>query len=1045
MKSPTGRKWLLASLLAFNAVVIALVFVGLSQLHGRSKREAEIRSQNIASAVALHLSSEVSKIDLSLRTVAAELEQHIRWGRTARDHVIQALIARQKAALPNAEAWSVTDAAGVIVFHEGGGVIPSFRASDRDYFQELESGQASGLVVSKPLKSRLSGNWVVVLARAIRDAEGRFNGIVAVPLPVKSLNRMLTGFDLGKHGVINLRDADLGLITRFPEPQSSHQGAIGDARVSQELRDRISAGQTQATYHAVAPFDNLERAISFRSLENAPIHVMASIAKIDYLKDWHNTVWQVSGIVLLLLAACNTALVLFHRQWRLQHHTANALREGNARLETTLQHLRERDHALVAAQHAGLLGTYSLDIATGTWSCSGQMDAIFGIDATFPHTVEGWQELIHPDDRSRMTRYFATDVVEKRGVFDQEYRIIRPYDGQVAWVHGLGQLDFDSNGQPVRMSGTIQDVSARRAADDRLHLAQEVFLNTTEGFVITDSHGTIVETNPAFTRITGYSAEEAKGRNPRILKSGVQDRTFYETLWRVLLTAGRWDGELVNLRKDGTTYVQHTRIFAIYDAQGAIVRFAAVISDVTRFKESQRRLEHLAYYDALTGLPNRSRLAERMRQAMAECRRLGDRSLGICCLDLDGFKDINDRLGHHIGDRFLVEVAQRLCRCAGVNDTVARLGGDEFVVLFCDLKNEGDAIAAVTRLLETSLEAYSLGNIRAEITLSIGVSLYPSADTEEPDVLLRQADQAMYDAKRHGKNRMCFFDVESERERREQQALHDRLAEALEAGEFRLHYQPKVSLRNGTVTGVEALLRWQHPERGLLPPMEFLSAIEPSELTLPLGEWILHEALHQLRRWQTQGLSITMSVNIFGLHLQREDFVERLDAILRAHPDIAPNTLELEVVETTALENLNEVTERIHGCMALGVGFALDDFGTGYSSLTYLRQLPVGQVKIDRSFVRDMLDNPEDQSLVESIVGMAHTLGRQVVAEGVETVEHGALLIRCGCDSAQGYGIARPMEAEALPDWIAQWKRPVQWVEAITTEFPLFGKSNRPR
>lgn len=244
---------------------------------------------------------------------------------------------------------------------------------------------------------------------------------------------------------------------------------------------------------------------------------------------------------------------------------------------------------------------------------------------------------------------------------------------------------------------------------------------------------------------------------------------------------------------------------------------------------------------------------------------------------------------------------------------------------------------------------------------------------------------------------------------------------------------------------MEALLRWQHPERGLLPPMEFLSAIEPSELTLPLGEWILHEALHQLRRWQTQGLSITMSVNIFGLHLQREDFVERLDAILRAHPDIAPNTLELEVVETTALENLNEVTERIHGCMALGVGFALDDFGTGYSSLTYLRQLPVGQVKIDRSFVRDMLDNPEDQSLVESIVGMAHTLGRQVVAEGVETVEHGALLIRCGCDSAQGYGIARPMEAEALPDWIAQWKRPVQWVEAITTEFPLFGKSNRSR
>ena len=1040
MKSPSGRKWLLASLLAFNAAAIALVIVGLDRLYERSNREAEIHSQNIALAVALHVSSEISKIDLSLRTVAAELEQHIRQGRPERDHVIQALIARQKAALPEAEAWGITDTEGRIVFHEGQGSSPSFTVADRDYFRDLQSGRNSGLAVSKPLKSRLTGNWNVTLTRAIRDSEGRFNGVVVVPLPVKSLHRMLNGFDLGNHGVINLRDIDLGLITRFPEPQTNHQDSIGDARVSQALRDLISAGQSQATYHALAPFDNRERVISLRTLNNAPIHVLASIAKKDYLEDWQDTAWQASGIVLLLLVACNTALVLLHRQWRLQQHTASALREGNARLETSLQHLRERDHALVAAQHAGLLGTYSLDIATGTWTCSGQLEAIFGIDANFPHTVEGWQRLMHPDDRGRMIRYFATDVVEKRGVFDQEYRIIRPSDGQVAWVHGLGQLDFDAADRPIRMSGTIQDVSARRAADDRLHLAQEVFLNTTEGFIITDCHGTILETNPAFTRITGYSAEEAKGRNPRILKSGAQDRALYETLWRVLLTTGRWDGELVNLRKGGTTFVQNTRIFSIYDEHGKIVRFAAVISDITRFKESQRRLEHLAYFDALTGLPNRARLAERMRQAMTECRGRSGRLLSICCLDLDGFKDLNDRLGHDIGDQFLVAVAQRLCRCAGASDTVARLGGDEFVVLFCELQNEHDAINAANRLLETSAEAYTQGKYRAEITLSIGVSLYPASDTDEPDVLLRQADQAMYDAKRHGKNCVRFFDVKSERERREHQAFHDRLVEALEAGEFRLHYQPKVSLRNGAVTGVEALLRWQHPERGLLPPLEFLSVIEASELTLPLGEWILHEALRQQRRWRTQGLSINMSVNIFGLHLQRADFVERLDAILRAHPDTDPRTLELEVVETTALENLGEVTERIRGCMELGVGFALDDFGTGYSSLTYLRQLPVGQVKIDRSFVRDMLDNPDDQSLVESIVGMAHTLGRQVVAEGVETVEHGALLIRCGCDSAQGFGIARPMEPEKLPDWVARWKRPEQWVEAITAEFPFCGK-----
>ena len=1034
MKYPKGRPWRLVALITANAIVITLVFIGLNQLYERTNREAEIRCQNIALAVDLQLSNEISKIDLSLKTVAAELDYHIRKGRTERDQQVRALIARQKAALPEAEAWSITDAEGTILFHEGDGASPSFTAADRDYFRDLKSGRVTGLAISKPIKSRLTGNWVVVLARAIGDSEGRFDGIVVVPLPVKSLNQMLSGFELGRRGVINLRDADMGLITRFPERQSNYQASIGDTRVSRTLLDRVASGQTQATYRAVAPFDNLERVFSFRTLSNAPIHVLAGISKEDFLEEWRNTAWQVSGVVFLLLVACNAALVLFYRQWRLQQQTALALREGNTRLEASLQHLRERDDALLAAQQAGLLGTYSLDIATGSWVCSEQMDTIFGIDAGFPHTVEGWEQLMHPDDRSRMIRYFATEVVEKRGAFDQEYRIVRPCDGRVAWVHGLGRLDLDPAGQPVRMSGTIQDVSARCAADDRLHLTQEVFLNTTEGVLITDNHGTILETNPAFTRITGYSAEEAKGQNPRILKSGAQDAAFYVTLWRVLLTTGSWDGEFVNLRKDGAIYVQHTRIFSIYDAQGNIVRFAAVISDVTRFKENQQRLEHLAYFDALTSLPNRALLTERMRQAMAECQRQSGRLLGVCCLDLDGFRDINDRLGHHIGDQFLVEVAQRLSRCASAGDTVARLGGDEFVVLFCALENRRDAINAVARLLATSAEAYTLGKFRAEITLSVGVALYPAADTEEPDVLLRQADQAMYDAKRHGKNRMSFFDVESERDQREHQALHDRLVEALAQDEFRLHYQPKVCLRSGSVTGVEALLRWQHPERGLLPPLEFLPVIEASELTLPLGEWILHEALRQQRRWQSQGLSINMSVNIFGLHLQREDFIERLDAILREHPDVDPRTLELEVVETTALENLEEVTARIRGCMELGVGFALDDFGTGYSSLTYLRQLPVDLVKIDRSFVRDMLDNPDDQSLVESIVGMAHTLGRQVVAEGVETIEHGVLLIRCGCDSAQGYGIARPMEPESLPDWVAQWERPKKWGEVVANE-----------
>lgn len=431
-------------------------------------------------------------------------------------------------------------------------------------------------------------------------------------------------------------------------------------------------------------------------------------------------------------------------------------------------------------------------------------------------------------------------------------------------------------------------------------------------------------------------------------------------------------------------------------------------------------------------LPNRILLAGRMRRAMELCRQ-SRRLLGFCCLDLDGFREINERWGQDVGDRLLGQVAQRLSCCAGAGDIVARLGGDEFVVVFADLEDEREANDAAARLLATSQEPYSLDQARLPVTFSVGVSLYPIAGVDEADVLLRQADQAMYDAKRRGKNSLCFFDVASELRLRERQKDYDRLVEALSGDEFCLHYQPKVSLRSGDVVGVEALLRWQHPEYGLLSPQEFLPLIEGTELTLPLGEWILREAMQQQRRWKSQGLSIGVGVIVFGFHLQRAVFVERLADLLRSFPEIDPATLDLEVVETTALENLGEVTARIRGGMALGVSFSLDDFGTGYSSLTYLRQLPVDHVKIDRSFVRGMLDNPDDRSFVESIVNMAHAAGRQAVAEGVETIEHGALLISLGCDYAQGYGIARPMKPQDLPRWVAHWAVPELWAAAGQT------------
>lgn len=473
---------------------------------------------------------------------------------------------------------------------------------------------------------------------------------------------------------------------------------------------------------------------------------------------------------------------------------------------------------------------------------------------------------------------------------------------------------------------------------------------------------------------------------------------------------------------------------------GETTGFSELLSDIAEFRESQQQVEHLAFHDRLTDLPNRVLLADRVRQSLALSRR-NKNVVAICYLDLDSFKPVNDTWGHEIGDRLLVMVATRLRSTIRASDTAARLGGDEFVILLNELTDQSEVTRAVSRLLRAVAEPYEIGNARIALTMSIGVAVHPLDPADEPDVLIRHADHAMYEAKRDGKNRLCFFDPDGDRRIAELHAEYTRLVQAVEEEEFCLFYQPKVSLVTGQVVGVEALLRWQHPERGVLAPGDFLHLIESTELTVPLGEWIIREALRQRQRWKALDIDLPVSVNVFALHLQRRDFAERLRDLLERYPDVSQNGLELEIVETTVMHDLQEVSACLNECAGFGVRCALDDFGTGYSSLTYFRQLPVDHVKIDRSFVRDMLYNDSDHALVNSIIGMAHSLGRRVTAEGVETIEHGVPLIRCGCDLAQGYGIARPMPGEAIPEWLAEWRMPTLWREtaALGPGYPGLG------
>ena len=442
--------------------------------------------------------------------------------------------------------------------------------------------------------------------------------------------------------------------------------------------------------------------------------------------------------------------------------------------------------------------------------------------------------------------------------------------------------------------------------------------------------------------------------------------------------------------------------------------------------EKKTQLERLAHYDPLTGLPNRALLADRMSQAMMQSQRRGQR-LAMAFLDLDGFKAINDTHGHAAGDQLLVTLAQRMKEALREGDTLARLGGDEFVAVLLDLDELDDTTLILNRLLTAAAQPVLYGETMLQVSASLGVSFYPQAQMMDADQLMRQADQAMYQAKQAGKNCFRIFDSEQDRSLRERHESMQSIRQAMAANEFVLQYQPKVNLRSGAVIGVEAFIRWIHPERGMLPPAQFLPMVEDHPLAVELGQWVIACAVAQIERWQQSGLNLPVSVNIGARHLHRADFVRCLREQLAKHPQVKPAGLALELLETSAFENLDHVCEVITACREIGIQCALDDFGTGYASLTYLKKLPVAQLKIGQSFVRGMLDDPKDRAILKSIIELAAVFELQVIAKGVETVGHGVKLLQLGCELGQGYAIAHPMLAAELPDWIANWRPDPAW------------------
>jgi diguanylate cyclase (GGDEF)-like protein/PAS domain S-box-containing protein len=572
----------------------------------------------------------------------------------------------------------------------------------------------------------------------------------------------------------------------------------------------------------------------------------------------------------------------------------------------------------------------------------------------------------------------------------------------------------------------IQEI---KQAEEKQKLAANVFSSSNQGIVITDIKGIIIDINDAFIEITGYSRDELIGKNPRILKSGRQSPEFYTEMWTSLMEKGLWKGEIWNKHKNGEIYAEMLTISTVSDSFDKVQNYVALFTDITMLKEHQRQLEYHAYYDALTNLPNRNFFAKRLTQSMVQCQQ-NSRSLAVFFLDLDSFKSINDSYGHQVGDQLLITISRRMKEVLRNVDMLARIGGDEFVAVIENVNNIEDGELVLKRLLKAASEPIAFMGGELQITVSIGATIYPH-DGSDADQLMRHADQAMYIAKQKGKNRYQFFDTVKDIEQKAQHKCIRRISTALKQREFVLSYQPKVNLRTGVVIGVEALIRWQHPENGLLPPSEFLPSIENHAISIEVGEWVIDSALNQMSEWQAIGLELPISVNISAFQLQQDNFSTRLSILLAAHQEVTPDSLQLEVLETSALVDLINVSAIMHAC---GVSFAIDDFGTGYSSLAYLRHLPANLIKIDQSFVRDMLTNPDDLAIVESVVSLANSFKRGVIAEGVESIAHGTALLKIGCELAQGYAIARPMEAKYIPDWVANWLPDKEWQECFFSD-----------
>ncbi len=989
----------------FGAFFVATIFFGLLGwvvLDLQQSREREIASAErlggtLSTLLEGHFLASVRRIDqhlldFSTRLRGAVLERQPR-------AQVEAELRRYQAAFPEVHSFRVADARGNYLY-DASGTLAAVNIGDRDYFVRLRSEADAGLVISEPIISRVTGDVVIVFARRIDDAAGNFAGIVLATLRADYFEHYYQGLDLGRSGIVALWSRDMALFARWPQLPSQQGLRLLDSPIPA----RLAAGEPAGAFRRQARLDGEARIFSYRQVADQPFVFTVGFAEADVLAEWQRraAIYGVLGLVLL------AALLALLRAWSRGYREAEALA---ARMTRAFEEKSREARALLDSipDPAWLLDNDGRFLAVNEAFCrylQRPMDQVVG------STVD----ILFPPDEARRLRDGQLAVYRKGApvrqlVWLQLQGSLRPFEFLRVPVYG-------DAGEARGLAGVAWDMSERFAAEERQRLITHFFDHASDAVLILDRDRQVLTVNRAVTEISGYTLDELKGRLPRFFVDSFEEPATLAAIIATLETQGRWQGELRAMRKDGSLLPIECLINAIRNDGGDIVNWSVFVTDLSERKAAEARIESLTHFDQLTALPNRLGFSRLIDEWLA-----GGRRGMLLLIDLDDqLSRINDAFGHAAGDAVLRRMAVRLSRSLGDGGALGRLGGDQFGVLVAGEDGRGSPEVFIRKLLENLARPIAVEGSDVVFSASAGICrLFDDGD--EVATLLRNADAALHHTRDSGQSSFRFFSADMNQRLAERLRLESDLRGALARGELELHYQPQVDLGSGEIVGFESLLRWRHPELGMVSPACFIPIAEESRLILPIGAWVLEEACRQNKAWLDAGMPPkVMAVNLSAIQFHGADIVALVREVLERTGLPAP-WLELEITESVIVEDPERVVKLMEALKAIGVGMSIDDFGTGYSSLSYLKRFPIDKIKIDRAFVRDLETSANDAAIVRMVIGIAAELEHKVIAEGVETEGQLAFLRNHRCDEYQGFYCSPAVPAAAIPALVTARQR----------------------